>query len=131
MQNWISRIFRQAFGFSQTDRHVPRCTICSASHRDAGPFVEGLDNFLVCASCLHRLAETELLPVEIEDTEGGSSAPSNAENPYEPPTAVRNSRVCIFCGDRNKSLRTLDNLYFACSDCVAISKDLIKSASEQ
>ena len=131
MLYWISRIFRQAFGFRQVDRHELRCTVCRTLHRDAGPLVEGLDNFLVCTSCVQRLSETEPLPVEAEGTEFVSSARSNAENPYEPPTIDRNSRVCIFCNDRSKLLRTLDNQYFACADCVDISKDLLKSASEQ
>ena len=93
MLYWISRIFRQAFGFRQVDRNELRCTVCRTLHRDAGPLVEGLDNFLVCTSCVQRLSETEPLPVEAEGTEFVSSARSNAENPYEPPTTDRNSRV--------------------------------------
>ena len=131
MLYWISRIFRQAFGFRQVDRNELRCTVCRTLHRDAGPLVEGLDNFLVCTSCVQRLSETEPLPVEAEGTEFVSSARSNAENPYEPPTHDANSHVCILCGDRllNKLVCTLDNQHFVCSDCIEISKELLKAAS--
>lgn len=119
------------FGFRQVDRHLARCTICRALHRDAGPLVEGSDNFLVCTSCVQRLSETEPFPVEAERTEVVSPATSDTENPYEPPAHDANSHVCILCGDRllNKLVCTLDNQHFVCSDCIEKSKELLKAAS--
>ena len=133
MLNWVRRVFRQAFGFRLANPGLARCTICHVSHRDAGPLVEGLDNFLVCASCVQRLSDAEPLPVEAEHTEIASRPTVGSENPYELLPAVDiNSRVCIFCGDRLRSnlLRTLDYQHFVCSGCLAICEDLLRSASE-
>src|SRR6056297_842544 len=120
MLNRVRNIFQQAFG----NGPVHRCAICAASHLDAGPFVEGPDGFLACSSCLTRLSETE--PVIAKST--STHVPDNA-NPYDPPNAGTRSHTCVLCGEwlPSRTLHTVDNQHFACSDCIDTSKKLLLS----
>lgn len=116
LRNWA----RWAIG----SRPIVFCSCCSASHLNAGPFVEGPEKFFICDRCMTEAKETEV--------SGGIASGSTqiSSNPYLAPTANDSALACALCGNDATcgKLYLLSNRHFACEVCVNESRRLFSRA---
>lgn len=128
MPNLISRIVYAFMG-----RPVPKvrtCKLCSRSWSDAGPFIEGPKNALICRHCIDRLFADNRDFVPRTDGEPATELPnpnSDDTNPYAPSAAVNDSVTCFLCGDAvpRDQLPAPDEPVALCFSCIVTSKEMI------
>lgn len=105
-----------------------RCFACKRDWRDAKPFVEGADGFLICRRCI----QVERLPREglCDDAELAEFPPVEfiRDNPYASPSVTDVPEVCRLCGNVVSDKNTISAGPFKlCGPCIEIAKRLVGS----
>jgi hypothetical protein len=103
-----------------------RCFVCKRDWRDAKPFVEGADGFLICRRCVNDLQSQLALRVDHSASPLPSTELQVDDNPYASPIATDLAAACDLCGGVFSDESVLKNgRAKLCRECVVAAKRIV------